>query len=374
MLKFYKMLLLLILTACSLGSYGQEYELDTIYRAESVDTLPVSRYDGSSLEKLAKRNTDLLSTFNPHLDGTVVVSFIVFKDGNIADVKVVQSSDPSGFLDNNTIAYTNSFTLKPAIKDGRPVNVRVEVPFEFHPKDNNDKKEERSKSKYPHRHYYLGEEYAFFCGRFYVSGQLGAFGVTNTKKADFLKHDGGDGFSGFNFQEYSAGKIFRDRRRIGFSAGLGFRTMRYFFDKAFSLKTSTNEVYADYSAVETDNFRKHFLRISQLTLPLGMSYRFSVRTKDIGRFPVEVNIYATGTMRCQSYDKLIYKIDGVKKKLINKDDFLLRRFGCDFSIEWLFVTGMGFRYTISPLTMFDSGVNPKVYCHSCTFSFKIGIR
>ena len=150
--------------------------------------------------------------------------------------------------------------------------------------------------------------------------------------------------------------------------------MRYFFDKAFSLKTSTNEVYADYSAVETDNFRKHFLRISQLTLPLGMSYRFSVRSKEFGRFPVEVNIYATGTMRCQSYDKLIYKIDGVKKKLINKDDFLLRRFGCDFSIEWLFVTGMGFRYTISPLSLFDSGVNPKVFSHMISFSVKIGIR
>ena len=126
--------------------------------------------------------------------------------------------------------------------------------------------------------------------------------------------------------------------------------------------------------LETDDFKKHFLRISQVTLPLGMSFRFSLSDKDVSNLPLEVSLYATGTMRCQSREKQIYKIDGVKKKVVFEDDFLLRRFGCDFSLELLFLQSMGFRYTISPLTMFDSGVNPKVYCHSCTFSFKIGIR
>ena len=229
--------------------------------------------------------------------------------------------------------------------------------------------QEQSESKQRSRYYAPAGPLS--CGRFCVSGQLGAFGFIDIGESDFLKNEKERICA---IAEIAAGKLFRDRRRVGFSAGLGLRTMRYYFENNFNLKTSGNEVYADYSLLETDDFKKHFLRISQVTLPLGMSFRFSLSDKDVSNLPLEVNLYATGTMRCQSREKQIYKIDGVKKKVVFEDDFLLRRFGCDFSLELLFLQSMGFRYTISPLTMFDSGVSPKVYCHSCTFSFKIGIR
>ncbi|MBR4266743.1 MAG: hypothetical protein IKQ46_11880 [Bacteroidales bacterium] len=51
--KFYKTSILLILTICSVSSYGQQYKLDTIFKAEDVDYLSSSKYKNWSMEKLA---------------------------------------------------------------------------------------------------------------------------------------------------------------------------------------------------------------------------------------------------------------------------------------------------------------------------------
>lgn len=373
MLKYSKIILILLLTYYSVNSYGQEYEMDTIFRAESVETLPVSKFDGWSLEQLAKRYAFYpADAWKLGIDDTVVVCFIVYKNGTVADVKVVQSPDTLEYLDRAVVNIVNSFSLKPAIKDGKPVNVRIELPFEFHLREKDyERSFEEEKKFLEERHKYYVPNYALYIGRYYVSGQIGAFGIIDIDENDFLKNTK-ESMRICSFAEISSGIIFRDRRRIGFSSGLGFRSMRYYFDDAFNLKTSGKEVYADYSCVETDHFKQHFLQLAQITLPLGISYRFSFHDKG-NEMPIEINLYATGTMLCRSREKQVYKIDDVKKKLIYKDDFLLQRFGFDLSLECLMET-VGIKYTISPLPMFINGVTPKVYYTSVSFSFKIGIR
>ena len=72
------------------------------------------------------------------------------------------------------------------------------------------------------------------------------------------------------------------------------------------------------------------------------------------------------------YENEEYFSIAAKVKSIFVDDFSLRRFGCDLSFEFLFDYG-GFRYTISPMTLFGDGITPKVYFHAITYSYKIGI-
>lgn len=369
-------LLFLILTFSAVGSYGQNYELDTIYSAESVDTLPVSEFDGNSLETLARNHVYYpFEAQKTGIEGTVIVSFIVYKNGSLGDVKVVESPDSLGLLDRAALRIVKGFYLKPAIKDGRPVSVRINsLHFNFHSPTKNSDFENEIRYLEQDRKYY-SPNYALFIGRFYVSGQIGCWGLLNP---DFGSIDSGFLTMSKNrnissYAEIAAGKIFRDRRRIGFSAGLGLRTMCYEFEEkeAFNLTVNGSEIYGDYSAPEVDQFKKHFLQIRSLILPLGMSFRFNTDKQQ--QIPCEVNIYATGTMRFNSREKQVYKIDGIKKKMVFVDDFMLRRFWYDVSLELLFEV-LGVRYTYSPLTLFDGNVSPKVHYQSVTFSFKFGIR
>ena len=376
-MRIIKIFLFLILMAGAVGVFGQEYELDTIYRAENVDTLPVSRFDRRSLDILVRNYAFIPNKAqNKGIEGTVIVSFVVYKNGGSAsDIKVIQSPDTLGILDSAAISIVKGFYLYPAIKDGKPVSVRIEMPIEYHlRKDVYEQYYEDYQSHSRHNHYFYMPYDAVFAGRFYVSVHYGAISLLNQDfhiiKTGFLNHSK-DIYYGF--VDISGGKLFRSYRRVGFSAGMGWRSMCYSFDEneVFSLKTSGTEVYGDYSAPLTESFKKHHLWIETLTLPLGMNFRFNLREKN-RLYPCEVSIYATGTMRIHSREKQVYKIDGAKNKSIFVDDFSLRRFGCDLSFEFLFDYG-GFRYTVSPMTLFGDGITPKVYYHAITYSYKIGI-
>ena len=369
----------LILMTGAVGVFGQEYELDTIFRAENVDTLPVSRFDRRSLDILVRNYAFIPNKAqNKGIEGTVIVSFVVYKNGGSAsDIKVIQSPDTLGILDSAAISIVKGFYLYPAIKDGKPVSVRIEMPIEYHLRKDvyEENYEEYQSYSVQHRKNYYTPSNASFAGRFYVSVHYGGISLLNQDfhiiKTGFLNHSK-DIYYGF--VDISGGKLFRSYRRVGFSAGMGWRSMCYSFDEneVFSLKTSGTEVYGDYSAPATESFKKHHLWIETLTLPLGMNFRFNLREKN-RLYPCEVSIYATGTMRIHSREKQVYKIDGAKVKSIFVDDFSLRRFGCDLSFEFIFDYG-GFRYTISPMTLFGDGITPKVYYHAITYSYKIGIR
>lgn len=363
--------------ALTVSGFGQEYELDTIFRVENVDTQPVSQFGRTPLDSLVSNYVFIPNKAQKlGIEGTVIVSFVVYKNGgNPSDIKVIQSPDILGILDSAAISIVKGFYLYPAIKDGKPVNVRIELPIEYHLRKNEyEQYYEDYQSHLRHNHYFYMPCDAVFAGRFYVSGHYGAISLLNQDfhliKTGFLKHSEKDIYC--DFVDISGGKLFRGYRRVGFSAGMGWRSMCYHIDEneAYNLKTSGSEVYGDYSAPATDSFKKHHLWIETLTLPLGMNFRFNLREKK-ELYPCEVSIYATGTMRIHSREKQVYKIDGAKQKSIFVDDFSLRRFGCDLSLEFLFVYS-GFRYTLSPMTLFGDGITPKVYYHAITYSFKIG--
>lgn len=63
------------------------------------------------------------------LQGTVVLSLIFGADGRIYDVRTVRSL-PSG-LTESAIEATQKIRFNPAVRDGRPVNVRMQLEYNF---------------------------------------------------------------------------------------------------------------------------------------------------------------------------------------------------------------------------------------------------
>ena len=64
------------------------------------------------------------------IQGKVVVSFIVQKDGSLTDVKVARSVNP--LLDAEAVRVVKAMPKwEPGIQDGKPVDVRFQVPVTF---------------------------------------------------------------------------------------------------------------------------------------------------------------------------------------------------------------------------------------------------
>ena len=64
------------------------------------------------------------------VQGTVEVSAIVKADGTVdADVRVIRSLDTD--LDQQAIIATRQWTFKPGTKDGKPVDVQVNIELTF---------------------------------------------------------------------------------------------------------------------------------------------------------------------------------------------------------------------------------------------------
>ena len=69
--------------------------------------------------------------YEKEIQGRVIVSFVVEKDGSIKDVKVAKSVDPS--LDNEAVrVISNMPRWIPGTKNGSPVPVRYNIPVSFH--------------------------------------------------------------------------------------------------------------------------------------------------------------------------------------------------------------------------------------------------
>jgi protein TonB len=64
------------------------------------------------------------------LEGTVYLRVLVKKDGTVGDAKVEKSSKIES-LDEAALKAVYACTFKPAIQNGRPVNVWVSFPYEF---------------------------------------------------------------------------------------------------------------------------------------------------------------------------------------------------------------------------------------------------
>ena len=66
-----------------------------------------------------------------HIEGSVVVETIVQKDGNVGDVKIVRSLDPTYGLDKEALKAAKQWKFKPGTKNGEPVPVRISIELTF---------------------------------------------------------------------------------------------------------------------------------------------------------------------------------------------------------------------------------------------------
>jgi len=65
------------------------------------------------------------------IEGEVVLDVVVTSEGKVGDVAVKQSLDKIYGLDENAVKAMKQWEFKPGTKDGKPVNVRVEVRMKF---------------------------------------------------------------------------------------------------------------------------------------------------------------------------------------------------------------------------------------------------
>jgi len=70
------------------------------------------------------------SAIDHHIQGRVIISFIVERDGSLSDIKVVHSVSPD--IDNESLrVMRNSPKWKPGTQNGRTVRVAYSVPISF---------------------------------------------------------------------------------------------------------------------------------------------------------------------------------------------------------------------------------------------------
>lgn len=65
-----------------------------------------------------------------NITGSVIISCIITKDGNVINPRVVRST-PKGYFEENCLDILDRMKYKPAMIDGRPVAQRMELTFDF---------------------------------------------------------------------------------------------------------------------------------------------------------------------------------------------------------------------------------------------------
>ncbi|MBO7125045.1 MAG: energy transducer TonB [Bacteroidales bacterium] len=331
--------------------YAQNIENDTIYNCEDLEWRwqPDLRH-GSDY----KRGTGwrkFIETFAVYpslakqkgISGISVVSVVIYKDGSKSIPTIVQSSD--SILDAEAIRIVS---LMPEFKPSS-INIRMLMPIHFYIYD--DGKTEIT--TYDNKHNKQNNNYlGVYFGCILFDGP-----------SEFL--DTKPLFNGV--LELYGGHIFRNDKQLAFSIGGSVRNCHYSFTKAFSLKYDNNLVYEDTLTRENDKFKRHNLRIINLSVPLGTHLRF--QTQKYGKS--EISFWLIGNMRIGCRERQVYEIDGTRKKINIKDDFLIRRFNYDLALEYTNHC-ISAKVTLSPLSLFKKDVSPYVYYFIFSMGFKFG--
>src|SRR5262245_5239180 len=94
-----------------------------VYRMEAVDTLP----------RLIKQVKPGYSgdAIRARIEGVVYAACVVNADGTVGDIRITKSLDSRFGSDDAAIAALRQWTFSPALKDGRPVPVAIEVEMAF---------------------------------------------------------------------------------------------------------------------------------------------------------------------------------------------------------------------------------------------------
>lgn len=108
-------------------SYGQDNSKERGEQAEPLDHLgpgvtpPRATYSPDPEYDDASRRAKL--------SGSVVLSIVVTKEGNVGDPKIVQSLSPN--LDKQAVKAVSKWKFTPAMRDGKPIAVQIKVEVTF---------------------------------------------------------------------------------------------------------------------------------------------------------------------------------------------------------------------------------------------------
>ncbi len=147
-----KLLISIALTLMSVVSFGQKNE-DQVY--SMAEELPTFKYGMTGFYWFVSDNLNYpVNSLKNKIEGKVMVQFIVNKDGEVTDEKVVQGLNEE--LDEEALRVMQlcpNWTPGRLTKGGEPCNVRMVVPITFkvltdEQKANNKKMREKLEKKY----------------------------------------------------------------------------------------------------------------------------------------------------------------------------------------------------------------------------------
>ena len=112
----------MLIASPSLQSKDLRGGMRTVFRLSEVDKPPrVIRKIDPRYPFAAKRKG---------IEGNVKLRLVVNKNGIVTDIQIM-SADPEGIFESSAITAAKRWRFRPAIKDGRAVNVIVELPLVF---------------------------------------------------------------------------------------------------------------------------------------------------------------------------------------------------------------------------------------------------
>ena len=104
---------------------------NTVYKMQTVEQLPVFPGGWTALMQWLTRNLHYPAIAQQQqIQGKVVVTFIINKDGMISNIKIAQSADP--LLNNEALRVVRLMpTWKPGLENNKPCRTMFAIPIEF---------------------------------------------------------------------------------------------------------------------------------------------------------------------------------------------------------------------------------------------------
>mgnify|MGYP002719076136 FL=1 len=98
---------------------------------EYLDDMPEFPGGGKAMMEWLGQNIQYpKEAVDAKVEGRVMVSFVIEKDGSVSNAKVIRSIDP--LLDNEALRVVNAMpNWKPGMQDGQPARVRFTIPVSF---------------------------------------------------------------------------------------------------------------------------------------------------------------------------------------------------------------------------------------------------
>jgi len=155
-----------------------------------------------------------------------------------------------------------------------------------------------------------------------------------------------------NFLKYDFGF---GTHRSGLVTGLGIEWSNYNFDNDFNIRTSSNGIIEPYDLSGLEDIQKNKLQTTYLNLPLLLECQIPS-----GKKSAYISGGLIGSLKIGSHTKIVYKDNGDKRKIKDKDDYNLSalRYGFTFRAGYrglnLFAS-----YYLTPL--FEANKGPELY-------------